>query len=640
MSRRSATLLAAIVAVVVSATPAFASDETLRIDDITVEAVGDRQFVSIDVVVPSSLDDQVLPTEAFTIVENDAPAQRPFIGGVGDGDAQPTPRTVLAIDTSGSMRSAIADAKQAADRFVAELPPGAEIAVVTFGETADVLTPFTADADTARAQIAAITVDPAANTALYAGVETAADLLGGGADRRQGVVVLSDGGNTVAGVSAAQARQTIAANDAELWAVSLQTGESDVAALEDLTGDSQRVLQVADAAELESTYTELASELSRRYVLRYETTAVGQAQIVVSVQAAGVTAQTAGSVTIDPSSAAGAPAPATADLQASTVTVPLLATTPAFVVGLAALASGSLILWLVVLLPRRRSTRELLLTEATVASGRARPQLSSLAEWTTEAADRRLRGARAGVALDRALERAGLDLRPGELVIIAGSATMVAYAVGAVAAGPLLGVLLAIFVPLLTRLLLSVLRDRRQAAFSEQLTDVLQLMSSSLRAGYGMLQGIDAVARDAEEPAASEFRRIIIEHRLGRDLNDAMDNCAARMDNDDFAWVVQAVAIHREVGGDLSQVLDNIVATVRDRADVMRQVRSMSAEGRLSAVILTALPFVVLVGISLLSPEYLQQLTGRPIGLVLLAVAGLMMLTGTLWIRRLVRVEF
>lgn len=275
-----------------------------------------------------------------------------------------------------------------------------------------------------------------------------------------------------------------------------------------------------------------------------------------------------------------------------------------------------------------------------VGGTRNRPRLSTLAEWTTDLAERSLRDRTLGQRLDRYLEGAGLDLRPGEVTVIIISAMVVAYAFGAVVGGVLLGVLLATMPPLVTRLVLSVRRDRRQAAFSEQLTDILQLISGSLRAGHGLLQGIDAVARDAEEPAASEFRRILIENRLGRDLSAAMQSCAERMHNADFSWVVQAIGIHHDVGGDLSRVLDNVITTVRDRGDVHRQVRALSAEGRLSAWVLTGLPFLVLVGMRIMNPDYMTELFARPVGWIMLATAALLMLIGTLWIRGMMRVRY
>lgn len=641
MSRR-VTFLALLVAVATLAGPAIAQTDGLRIDEATVEErPGLPPIVEMDVQVPAQLADTRLSPDDFVVVEDDGLPRDVFFGFTPDAEAPPAPRVALAIDVSGSMVNAIDDAKAAAAQFVTELPPGSEVAVVTFGEQADVIARFSDDIDAVRQRIGAVEVDPDAETALYDGVERAAALLSTSTDRQQTIALLADGEHSTGTASLDRARAAVDEANADVWAVSLRTRGSDPSALAALAGAPERVVPADDASELEAIYGDLAATLSRRYALRYETGASGRTTVAVSVVTDSVDSTAVTEITVEAGATRAAPAPAaTAELEPFVVTVPPLASTGGLVVGIGALGTAAAIVLSLVLVPRRRSPRELLLAGASWhgPDGTAPPQLRSIAAWTTDVADRRLQRGRLGATIDRSLEHAGLDLRPGELVIIVASGMIVALATGMVLGSVVLGVMLAFVVPIATRLFLSIRRDRRQSAFADQLTDVLQLLAGSLRAGYGLLQGIDAVAQDADEPASGEFRRIIIEHRLGRDLGDAMRNCAVRMDNDDFAWVVQAIGIHREVGGDLAQVLDNIVDTVRDRADIVRQARSLSAEGRLSAVVLVALPFVVLIGIQLISPDYIGELTSRPAGLLALGLAGILLLIGVVWIRRLVKV--
>jgi tight adherence protein B len=634
--RTRGSLLAALV-VLACLLPGAAGAQS---NDLTIDSVNDDAYPNVDVVVtvPATLEDFRLPKEAFSVTENGEPRPQPRLGNAPDeGPSQP-PRAVLAIDVSGSMRQAIGRALDAADSFVRSLPPESEVAIVTFGQQVDVVLDFTSDVEAARVAIQGITVDPKAETALYDGVRRATELLPPGADATASIVLLSDGEDTVSEIEQpGDAVRLLRQRDAVLWAVELAGSQRDPAALAALAGDTGRVLAAEDADDLDGIYRDLASDLKRRYLLRFESAASGETEIGVSVEHVTVIANS--TVTVDlagaPARETGGPAPA-APPDVHTVTLPLLGTTTAYGVGLAAIAIGSLLIWLLVLAPRSR-TRERLLADQTQ---RAKPRMSSIAEWTTHVAERTLRDRKVGRGLDRYLEGAGLDLRPGEVAVIVVSAMVVAFAVGMIAVGPLLGVILAAMPPMVTRLVLSVRRDRRQAAFSEQLTDVMQLLGGSLRAGYGLMQGIDAIARDAEQPSAGEFRRILIEHRLGRDLNDAMLSCAERMDNADFSWVVQAIAIHRDVGGDLARVLDNITSTVRDRSEVHRQVRTLSAEGRMSAYVLTGLPILVLIGLRIMNPGYLDPLTGRPVGWIMLAVAALLLLTGMVWIRRLVRIRY
>ena len=632
---KRATLVAVLALVVTSGlTPALAQSESLTIERINDD---DYPFIDVTVTVPPGLTDFSLSTDAFTITEN-GETRQPSLGNDPDAPRLTPPQVVLAVDVSGSMQPAIDLARQAADAFVASLPDGSEVAVVTFGNRVDVPLGFTADIAAVRSVIAAIDItDPNAETALYEGVNRAAELLPARGNAPTSIILLSDGKNTVEGVSQRAAVRTLEQRDATLWAVGLEGSESDPAALNALAGNGGRVVEATNANELENIYAGFASELSRRYLLRYESRATGATDIGVSVDWNNISAQQIETVEITGQPRESRVEAPIADPETFTVSVHPLGSRRAYAVGLGAFTVGSLILWLLALTPRRPGTRERILGEQ---SDRTWPRLSSIAEWTTDIADRRLQNARLGRSIDRLLEGAGLDLRPGELAVIVVSASTVFFALGYVIGGLLLGTLLAPVPVVVTRVVLAMRRDRRQAAFSDQLTDVLQLITGSLRAGYGLLQGIDAVARDAEEPAAGEFRRILIEHRLGRELSDAMDGCAQRMSNDDFSWVVQAIGIHRDVGGDLGRVLDNIISTIRDRGDVHRQVRALSAEGRMSAVVLTALPFVVLIVIQLASPDYTAVLFTQPIGWVMLAVAAVLMLTGTLWIRRLVRIRY
>ncbi len=136
--------------------------------------------------------------------------------------------------------------------------------------------------------------------------------------------------------------------------------------------------------------------------------------------------------------------------------------------------------------------------------------------------------------------------------------------------------------------------------------DTLQLLTSTLRSGYGLLQALDSVAQEAAEPARTEFRRVLLEIRVGRDLSAALRALSDRMRSQDFAWVVGAIEINREIGGDLAAVLDSTAETIRERQRVHRQVRALTAEGRLSGYILTALPVVVALAMRVHQPEGLR----------------------------------
>lgn len=632
-------LLLALLTAAVVALPTVVGAQS---HELTIDNVDATEYpvVEITVTVPEALADAQLSKEPFSVVEDGRQVQ-PYLGSSQDAEDPPAPTVALAIDTSGSMDESMEEARTAAGNFVASLPTDSRVGVVTFGDRAEVLVKPTANLSSVQSAIASIPEPNDDNTALFAGIREAADLLHVREGETGTVVVLSDGDNNVGDNVRGAAMAALNERDASLWAVELGD-DVEHATLVDLVGDEERVLTADDASDLEAVYSGLASSLARQYVLRYESTADGRTDLMVSLDYDSVRAQRQFEADIEAASGGDAQPPSVAavDSDSFVVTVPLLGTIGAYVTGVAALAVGAFILLLFMLTPRSVAPRERLLVGRQQSSERPVARLTSIAQWTTDVADRRLRRGNLGARLDRALESAGLNIRPGELVVIVGSLMIVLYAVGLVVGNAVAGLVLALLVPLSGRVWLGTRRDKRQAAFAEQLTDVLQLIGSSLRAGYGLVQGIDAVSHDADEPSASEFRRIVVEHRLGRDLNEAMDNCAARMANEDFSWVVQAIGIHRDVGGDLAKVLDNIISTIRDRADVHRQVRSLSAEGRLSARILIALPLLVLTFLVVMNPEYLEPMIGNALGWALFGLAGVLITAGALVTRRLANIKY
>jgi tight adherence protein B len=238
------------------------------------------------------------------------------------------------------------------------------------------------------------------------------------------------------------------------------------------------------------------------------------------------------------------------------------------------------------------------------------------------------------------MERAGMSMSLPDFVLTAGLTTAVAGGVGVVLGGVLLGLVLLAVVPLGFRLFLTFRAARRQAAFADQLDDSLQLMAGSLRAGHSLLRAVDAVSQDAPSPTAEEFARIVNETRVGRDLGDSLDEVAARMGSDDFTWIAQAIAIHREVGGNLAEVLDAVGQTIRERNAIRRQVKALSAEGKLSALVLGGLPFAIIAFLSLTNPAYVAKFTQSIIGYGMIAAAVVLMLMGGFWLKKTVAIKF
>lgn len=238
------------------------------------------------------------------------------------------------------------------------------------------------------------------------------------------------------------------------------------------------------------------------------------------------------------------------------------------------------------------------------------------------------------------LDNAGISRQPAEWALIGASISVALAATLSVLTGKvLIGVLAGFAIGwLCMRLFLSIKISRRRAAFDEQLPNVLQLVAGSLQTGFSLAQAIDAVVREAGQPAAGEFSRALAETRLGVDLEVGLEGVAERMNSTDLRWVVMAIRIQRETGGNLAEVLRNTVATMRERAFLRRQVRLLSAEGRLSAYILLALPVFVGGWLFYSSPDYMRPLYTTGFGVLMLSVACLLVVIGAFWMRKLINV--
>lgn len=240
----------------------------------------------------------------------------------------------------------------------------------------------------------------------------------------------------------------------------------------------------------------------------------------------------------------------------------------------------------------------------------------------------------------RGLELAGMRTRPQDFVFLVLVGAFVLVALCLLLGGGLIALPAAALAPIAATLIVKVRISRRRRAFADQLDGTLQLMASSLRAGYSMMQVLSSVAQQSEEPTASELTRVVNESRVGRPVVGALHEAGARMQSEDFQWATQAIAINREVGGSLAEVLDSVAGTIRERGQIRRHVAALSAEGRLSAVILMLLPFVVCGFLFLINPTYLLPLIQNGIGIACLILCGVLLIVGGVWLSKVVQVKF
>lgn len=608
------------------------ADLPVEIEDLDLNA---RPDTTITVTAPRELVGRELTAENFSVFEDEI--RRPVsVTRLHDDGLE----VVLVIDTSGSMQGeALAAAQLAAGDFVGAMPPGTRIAVVAFGDQPTVSSPFTTDTEGLVGAVEGLKAR--GETALYDALIAAVAQFDVGTNpgARRFVVLLSDGGDTASERTLEEAASGLSALDPGFYAVALATGESDLGALGQLAvATDGKVVAAGDPSEIAAVYDSIASQLVNQYRLRYRSGSEGETTLEVAIQADGLVARSKQIVELPPLPEA-APPPKPVVARPFTAPGPgLLERGWLLTAGVAAMVLALAVAgWLIGITRaprRRRLAREL------GVSGQESSLLAGVADRAASMAERALeQGGRSG-RLNDALEKAGLNMRPGEFVVLAATAVCGGTVVALLAVGPFGALAAAGLLSGVAGGGLSVARARRQRRLADQLGDTLQLLAGSLRSGHGLVQALDMVTREAESPTAEEFHRVIVETRLGRDLGDALQALAERAGNDDIEWVVQAIRIHREVGGDLAEILDRVGETIRDRNRVRGQVRSLTAEGRLSAIILMGLPFLVGGWMWLTNRPYVAELTNRPQGRAVLAVGAVLMTIGGFVLRRLVRPEF
>jgi len=260
--------------------------------------------------------------------------------------------------------------------------------------------------------------------------------------------------------------------------------------------------------------------------------------------------------------------------------------------------------------------------------------------------------ARSGVAAERVLgdvdflnrvrqllDRSDWSLTAGEFAITSVVGALVAALLGYLLGGLVLAVILIPFALATPYLLVVRAVDKRKKQFEEQFPEMLDLIAASLESGASVMRALELVVEEADEPTASEFGRVLTATRMGDELSDALSAMSARLGSRDVDWTVQAIGVQQRTGGRLADILRIVARTMRGRSEVKREVDALTVEGRLSGLILGALPFFITALMLIISPDYIKPLFHETVGIVMVAAAGALMLVGFVWMRRVIRVE-
>jgi tight adherence protein B len=241
--------------------------------------------------------------------------------------------------------------------------------------------------------------------------------------------------------------------------------------------------------------------------------------------------------------------------------------------------------------------------------------------------------------LKRQLDQADLPLRPAEALFVYLVSAVVGGALGWLLGNFLVGVIVLAVLAVVPWMALMAVAKRRTAAFTNQLPDMLQLLGTTLRSGYSILQGLTTVSQQLSDPIGKDMRHVVAEARLGRSLIDALKEVSQRVRSDDFDWVVTAIGIQREVGGNLAELLDIVADTMMARARIRGEAHTLTAEGRIGAAVISILPIAIGFFVYAVNPGYLSPLLHQSFGEILFYGSITLGVIGIFWTRKLVDIE-
>jgi len=614
----------------ISAAPAWADNVNLRNIDTTA-----YPHITMSVLVQGTAPDP----NAFSIRENGQIVSKVSVKPLSESTIPVG--TVLTIDCSGSMRTkgAIDSAKAAARQFIQAKAATDSIAVICFSNTVHVLTDFTTDTAAALAAVDQVVAN--GETALWDALVQSSSLFARHAEMAANIVLLSDGGDTVSTAHEDQALAAIGAVHATVYAIGLQSNEFKPDILQAVaSGSGGRLLVTSDPKALTTQFASVARTISNQYLVEYDSTGTGgPLTIQLSVNGSTTIAETRAGTRVNSPQPHAAIVHHVPSFLAGTTGKLLALLLVAAAVGL----FGYALLLTVIRDPNQNIARRLKTYSVGPDDSDANPGSMVETGIVGRAVEMTSKLAKDSGLLEKTeqlLEQSNIALRPAEALFFYAAGVILLSLLALVAAPSLaLALIFSVIVAVAPVATLKQMRSRRLRKFESQLPDTLQLLGGSLRAGYSLLQGFEAVSQETPEPMGRELRRVLAEARLGRSLEDALTDCAVRMESRDFEWAVMAINIQREVGGNLAELLQTVAETMTSRERIRREVKALTAEGRISALVMGILPVGLAGFLFVVSPSYIGTLFDSTMGWAVVIGSGLLAAGGIAWLQKIIKIE-
>jgi tight adherence protein B len=624
MSRRIVLALA-LIASIVAAAPAAHAASGAEMTEASGAAFPAKTFV---LTLPERRD---LQPRDVSVTENGEDVEGLRIVP-GDAAGAKTFATMLVIDTSQSMRGAPIEAAMAAARRFAERRPAAQrLGVVFFNRQATVALPPTTDAG----RIAAVLASPptlAKGTRIYDATALAMRVLRDAKVSAGSVLLLSDGADVGSDLKPGAVADAARHAKTRIFSVGLRSHSYDGSTLHDLAASAGGRYAEAHERQLALLFSGLGRRFGREYLIRYRSLAPLSTHVDVRARVAGMPGTALATYTsprlraVDDSTGASR-----SEFMGSNASLALAAALAAVLIGLAA--------FLVVRSARRTVHARIAEFTADASSAHDAVALDAFGDdMGISTGGRRGAPSRRWAAFVEDVDVAGSSISPERIAVLTVAGTGLAVLAAIALGNPILAMLFLV-APVVVRAVVSAAASRARREFDAQLADNLQVVAAAMRAGQSFVGALAVAIEDALEPAKRELHRAVTDERLGVPLDEALGRAARRMRSEELEYVGLVATLQRETGGSTAEVLDRVTETIRERAELKRLVRTLTAQGRLGGGIVSAVPVGLTAFFLVTRPGYFDPLIRSTFGVVCIGMGVVMLTAGWFAIRKIVDIK-